>query len=91
MLILKYFVTVGLALTVGLWALSSYVESQSSARAARIHTTASLPAAPPAATVVADTDVDVMVGPHKPDKPAAKSTTARTTAQHGRDTRRSVH
>jgi hypothetical protein len=87
MLILKYFLTVGCALTVGLWALSSYVESQHAARAARTQTTASLPVVKPVVAAVVD-DTDVMVGPVKPDKPAAKPT-ARSSTQH--NPRRTVH
>jgi hypothetical protein len=89
MLILKYFLTVGLALMAGLWALSAHLESGSAAKAARSHTTASLPIAVPAKTVVADTDAAVMVGPHKPDKPAKAS--PRHSTQSNRDARRSVH
>jgi hypothetical protein len=88
MLILKYFLTVGLVLMAGLWALSAHLESANATKAARTHTTASLPIAlTPAKTVVADTDV--MVGPHKPDKPAKAS--SRHSTQSNRDARRSVH
>jgi hypothetical protein len=88
MLILKYFLTVGLALMAGLWALSAHLESGNTAKAARTHTTASLPiAVAPARTVVADTDV--MVGPHKPDKPAKAS--PRHSTPSNRDARRPVH
>jgi hypothetical protein len=88
MLILKYFVAVGLALTVGVWAIGSYLESQNVARAARTATTSSLAVTKPAETVVADTD-DMFVGPHKPDAPAAKSTSSRP--QGNRDHRRPAH
>lgn len=46
MLILKYFLTVGTALTLGLFALSSYMESEQAARP-RAHTITTLAVAPP--------------------------------------------
>ena len=86
MLILKYFFTVGLALTAGLFALSTYLESEGLARAARIHSTASLPITKPAVPV--ESELDVMVGPVKPDKPAKAQASNR---QSGHSHRRSVH
>ena len=47
MLILKYFLTVGVALTLGLYALSTHLESEKAASGLRVHTTASLAIAPP--------------------------------------------
>jgi hypothetical protein len=84
MLILKYFLTVGFALTAGLFVLSAYMESESIARAARTYTVhAALPVAQAAPL---DASLDVMVGPIKPDKLVTTSTPAR----HGREHRRSV-
>jgi thiamine phosphate synthase YjbQ (UPF0047 family) len=86
--ILKYFLTVGLALTAGLFALSAYLESGNAAKATRTHTTASLAIVKPAAPAV-ESDLDVLVGPQKPDKPAKAS--PRHSTQSNRDARRAVH
>jgi len=48
MLVLKYFLTVGTVLTIGLFALSSYMESEKASRP-RTQTTATLAVAPPPA------------------------------------------
>ena len=54
MLTLKYFFTVGTVLTIGLFALSSYMESEKVERP-RTHSTATLAVAPPPAKPAAPT------------------------------------
>ena len=49
MLILKYFLTVGTVLTIGLFLLSAHMESEKTTSRPRPHTTATLAVAPPPA------------------------------------------
>jgi hypothetical protein len=78
MLILKYFLTVGLALTAGLWALSAYLGSGNAARASHPVTTATTtslavfkPTPAPAVATTALEDVPVIAP--KAEKPARSS------------------
>ncbi len=72
MLILKYFLTVGLALTLGLYALSAHLESEKAASGLRVHTTASLPvAAPPKEPEVVEASLPVEpIAPPQATKPS---------------------
>jgi len=83
MLILKYFLTVGLVLTAGLFALSAYLESGHAARAthsAATATTASLAIAKPNVAPKVDTTLDDMpVAAPKAEKPARASAPRRAT------------
>jgi hypothetical protein len=65
MLILKYFLTVGTALAIGLFALSSYMESEKAASRPRTHTTATLavPPPPPKPAVAAVSLIDEQIAP----------------------------
>jgi hypothetical protein len=81
MLILKYFAIVGTLLTAGLLAVSSYLEAQHAGRVSRAPTTASVAIVKPA--VVADTDLEMIVGPVKPDKPV-KPSSAHSSHREGR-------
>ena len=54
MLILKYFVSVGAVLMVGLWALSAHMESESLAKAPRVQTTSTIAVPAPPKKAVAE-------------------------------------
>ena len=71
MLILKYFLTVGLALRLGLYALSAHLESEKAASGLRVHTTASLPvAAPPKEPEVVEASLPETIAPPQATKPS---------------------
>lgn len=57
MLILKYFLTVGTALTLGLWVLSTYMQTDNVAKAPRVQTTSTIAVAPPPKAKVAETNL----------------------------------
>ena len=64
MLILKYFLSVGAALTVGLWVLSAHLESENAAKAPRVQTTSTIAVAPPAKPKVAEVSlIDEQIAP----------------------------
>jgi hypothetical protein len=80
MLILKYFLAVGTALTLGLIALSAHMESEHSARASRMPTTASLPVAPVKAPV-AEIDLAEPIAPAPEQK--LKSSRSSSSSRQG--------
>ncbi len=87
MLILKYFLSVGTALTVGLIALSAHMESGKASSGPRTHTTASLPVAtPPKPAVAAVSLIDEQIAPA--GQTSKKSTRQSSSPQRER---RSVH
>jgi hypothetical protein len=70
MLILKYFVTVGLALTLGLFALSAHLESEKATSGLRVHTTASLAIVPPPKQEVVEAVLPETILPPEVTKPS---------------------
>ena len=54
MLILKYFLSVGAVLMVGLWALSAHLETENAAKAPRVQTTATVAVPAPPKPKVAE-------------------------------------
>jgi len=86
MLILKYFLIVGLALTAGLWALSAYLDSGNTARASHPATSATTTSLAvfkptPAPAVAATALEDVPVAAPKAEKPARSSAPRRAAPQ----------
>jgi hypothetical protein len=83
MLILKYFLTVGVALTLGLYALCTHLESDKAASGVRIHTTATLAIAPPPKPEVVEASLPETILPPE----ATKSSRSRHSGNSHRERR----
>ena len=86
MLILKYFFFVGVALTLGLFALSAHLESENIAKGPRIHTTSTIAVAPTPKEAVAEASlINEQIAPpqkEKPSKPVRHSGSSHRRAAH---------
>ena len=75
MLILKYFLSVGTVLMIGLFALSARMESEKAASSPRIHSSASIAIAPPPPAPAAKTiQIDEPIAPVAESKTRKSST-----------------